>query len=125
MLKVEKKVSMPRPGSPSTAEAGTRTSVSTTSAVGISRRPMGSVGRVATPGRSVSTKKAVMPSGAMAYTRVTWLWWPRLTWVLAPLRTQSSPSRRAVDSMSFIDDPTPGSEIDSEKISVPRAIPGR
>ena len=125
MLNVEKNVSMPRPASPSSAESGTRTSSSHTSAVGMRRSPIGSVWRVDTPGRSVSTRKAVIPSGAMAYTSVTWLSAPRFTWVLAPLRIQSSPSRTAVVRINFMDEPTPGSEIDSEKISVPRAMPGR
>ena len=125
MLNVEKNVSMPRPASPSTADPGTRTLSSVTSAVGIRRSPIGSVWVVDTPGRSVSTRNAVIPSGAMAYTRVTWLSHPRFTWVLAPSMIQSSPSRSAVVRISFMDEPTPGSEIDSEKISVPRAIPGR
>jgi hypothetical protein len=48
-----------------------------------------------------------------------------LTCVLRPLRIQSPPSRRADVLMALSEDAAPGSEIDSEKMISPRAMPPR
>lgn len=55
---------------------------------------------------------------------VTSHWWPRLTWHLVPLMTQSPFDRTAVVRMSLSDEPTPGSEMLSEKMTSPEAMPG-
>ena len=46
---------------------------------------------------------------------------PRFTWVLRPLRIQSDPSRRAAGAAGSAssEEPTPGSEIDSERSTAP------
>ena len=73
---------------------------------------------------SFSTMKAVMPSSARAASRTMEARSPLVTQALLPLRTYSSPSRRARHEMLRVSLPASGSESESAPRRSPEAMAG-
>lgn len=104
----------PAPASPSRLDTGTRTSSSTTCRVGWAFQPIfRSSGPKLRPAAPAGTTIALMPSGPGPPVRAMTTWTAALPApemnCLVPVRTYSSPSRRAEVVSAAASDPTPGS----------------
>ncbi len=109
----------------STASAGKRTSSSTSSEVTEARSDSFLwMSGALNPSTSVGTTKPRMPSSVPAHTIATSATLPLVIHIFVPLRTQSSPSRRANVRIELGSDPLSGSVSPKQPIASPAAIPG-
>ena len=85
---------------------------------------LGSIGVAVNPGVEVGTTKPRTPSSVWAQMMATWATDARPIQRLAPLSTQSPPSRRAKVVMPPGSDPAVGSVSPKQPIASPVAIAG-